>query len=204
MKTLNCLIAALLIGFAAIAQAEVQGSKHDFTSTGSGPITTQTELCSACHVPHNPKVNVPLWSHELTVKQFELYNENAEYAGGNSAAYDSSPTNLTGEKSRLCLSCHDGTVAVVGVTFITDVNRLIGNTADTLMSSHPVAVNYNTVKTTAPTKFRDIAADPDVKLDTNGKLQCTTCHNPHNVVPNSKMLSKSNTRSALCVTCHIK
>src|SRR3989344_4434046 len=177
MKTLNCLIAALLIGFAAIAQAEVQGSKHDFTSTGSGPVTTLTELCVACHVPHKPLINVPLWSHTLTARSFDLYNTNADYAGGNSVAYDSSSTNLAGHKSRLCLSCHDGTVAVSNMTFITDPDHLIGNTVDTLKSSHPIAVDYNIVKTAAPTKFRDISSDPDVQLDANGNVQCTTCHN---------------------------
>ena len=35
-------------------------------------------------------------------------------------------------------------------------------------------------------------------------LQCTSCHDPHNGAGAPHMLVKSNTASALCLTCHNK
>ncbi len=160
-------------------------------------------------------MNVPLWAHALSTYQYNLYNANATYIGPNTAAYDASPTNLAGQRSRMCLSCHDGTVAVAGTTYVTAVNNILWNDGaaaggigspnpnNGLKGSHPIAVNYATVRTNQATEYKDISADPDVKLETN-KVQCTSCHEPHNKVVGTKMLNKSNASSALCTTCHNK
>lgn len=188
----------------SLSYAGVDGSRHDFRPYGA------TELCSTCHVPHKPLLNVPLWAHQLTTTSFYLYNTNSNYSGPNSGAYDASPTNLGSGKSRLCLSCHDGTVAVTGTIFVPDdvyipwdngaratgENRIFG-----LRGNHPVSVDYNTVRANQPGNFNDVSSDPAVKLDA-GKVQCTSCHNPHNKF--GKMLVKSNFGSAICLTCHNK
>jgi predicted CXXCH cytochrome family protein len=38
----------------------------------------------------------------------------------------------------------------------------------------------------------------------NGKVECTSCHDPHNEAEVDKMLVMSDDRSALCLTCHKK
>ncbi|MBN4058944.1 cytochrome c3 family protein [bacterium AH-315-J04] len=38
----------------------------------------------------------------------------------------------------------------------------------------------------------------------NGRVECTSCHDPHNQSGAPYMLVKSNARSALCLTCHKK
>ena len=214
MKKLNIALAAGLIGTLAVGQAlaGLVGSKHDFVQGGAGtPISGVTESCKVCHVPHKPLMNTPLWAHALSSYSYNLYNTNAGYAGPNGAAYDASPASLAGSKSALCLSCHDGTVAVAGTTYVGTGNIMWNNGAaagganpsNGLRGSHPIAVNYATVRTNQASEYNDITADAAVKLAAS-KVQCTTCHNAHNKVAGTKMLVKANTASALCVTCHNK
>jgi predicted CXXCH cytochrome family protein len=35
-----------------------------------------------------------------------------------------------------------------------------------------------------------------------GRIQCVTCHDPHNSGRHEGMLVKSNRRSRLCLSCH--
>jgi predicted CXXCH cytochrome family protein len=41
----------------------------------------------------------------------------------------------------------------------------------------------------------------ELKLDKNGELQCTTCHDPHDS-PFEKLLVVTNLRSQICIECH--
>jgi predicted CXXCH cytochrome family protein len=191
------------------AFAAISGSKHDFRATGGGtPITGVTELCKTCHVPHKPLMNVPLWAHALSTIQYNLYATNADYQGPNAAAYTASPTNLANTKARLCLSCHDGTVAVAGTTYVGAGNIMWDSgaaaaAASGLKGSHPIAVAYATVRTNQASDYADITGNADVKLDA-GRVSCTSCHNVHNKTAIAKMLVKNNAGSALCTTCHTK
>jgi predicted CXXCH cytochrome family protein len=38
----------------------------------------------------------------------------------------------------------------------------------------------------------------------DGRIECVSCHDPHNTAGIDKLLVMSNRRSALCLTCHIK
>jgi len=206
------LAAAVVLAGSALA-GNIKGTKHDFTATGdpTGLGYNKTdEICVPCHVPHRPKQNVPLWAHTLTTKTFELYSDNADYTGGHAGAYDTSPSNFSASKTRSCLSCHDGTVAVVtGLTLSSsDAKWILMNNGTPvpaattpqggLRGSHPVGVTYSAVWA----GFKDISADTHVKLE-NGKIQCVTCHTPHDN-DNSFFLVKSDDGSALCMTCHDK
>lgn len=204
-------LAAVAVVFAGTALAALQGTKHDFTSTGAaaGKAYNQTtDMCGSCHVPHKPKQNVPLWAHTLTTQTFQLYDQNTAYVDNNGLTYDTSAYDFSGTKSRACLSCHDGTVAVIGAISLatTDATwilyndgvKVTGASGNGLLGSHPVAVTYPA----AFTDYKDISADADVKLE-NGKVQCTSCHGAHDNT-NTKFLVKSNTNSGLCTTCHNK
>jgi predicted CXXCH cytochrome family protein len=38
----------------------------------------------------------------------------------------------------------------------------------------------------------------------DGRVECVSCHDPHNQSGTQAMLAVSNRRSALCLTCHVK
>lgn len=207
-------VALAAVCAAPAAWAVIAASAHDFSGPGSFDVPGVVDTCSSCHVPHKPKQNVPLWGHTLTGSSFNLYNTNPAYSSGNGAYYDASPNSFTGSNTRACLSCHDGTVAVErnGVFLTSGANPgawiLWNNGAATaagnasgLLGSHPVGVDYAALSAANPTEF-DTTPDPRIKLEGGTHVQCTSCHNAHNIVP--KMLVMSNAASALCTGCHTK
>ncbi len=98
MKLTNLMVGTLaLVAAAGVAQAQITNSDHDFSSYAwSGG-----EICRPCHTPHfaNPEAGA-LWNHALTNATYTLFDGSA----GTIADFD--------RVSRLCMSCHDGTVAL--------------------------------------------------------------------------------------------
>jgi hypothetical protein len=91
----------ILLGIrGAIALAGISGSQHDFSGSGWGT----TDICVFCHTPHNAKTPqlAPLWNHQSTMATYILYS---------SPTMDQTPVQPR-EGSKVCLSCHDGTIAV--------------------------------------------------------------------------------------------
>lgn len=84
-------------------------NKHNFSVSGPGPVksTTESQVCVFCHTPHSRSAvkRAPLWNHTLS---------NASYQGYTSRTL-LSPSVQPDESSKLCLSCHDGTVAVASL-----------------------------------------------------------------------------------------
>ena len=90
---------------ALLAQSSsISGSGHDLSINGPGPVkaTTNTEVCIFCHVAHGAKPSVPLWNHALSASDYPLYT---------SSTYVQTNPQILSQRSKLCLSCHDGTVA---------------------------------------------------------------------------------------------
>jgi hypothetical protein len=99
--------------------------------------------------------------------------------------------------SRLCLSCHDGTVALgdLGprrrVVPMAGAQRLErgrrGYIGTDLSGSHPVSFVVPDGDPGGVDTSRDLGLKPlavvqsegQVPLDSQGKMQCTTCHDPH-------------------------
>ncbi len=94
----------------------VRSTKHDLSITGPGPIkaapgaepTQQT--CIYCHTPHKGRAASPLWNHTLSPR--------ASYILPESPTQLSRPSNPPDGDSRLCLSCHDGMVAIGSVVHL--------------------------------------------------------------------------------------
>jgi predicted CXXCH cytochrome family protein len=113
--------------------------------------------------------------------------------------------------SRLCLSCHDGTIAPGAVlsqtTEMPMTTTLAGrssNLGTNLSDDHPVSFVYDDAALAVDSQLVAGAALPSaVRLDRSGQLQCTACHDPHND-QYGKFLVLSNLRSALCTGCHAK
>ncbi len=197
------LFLALPLG-AALGQAGIQGSSHDFTGTGADTVNYKfaASLCETCHVPHNPASGSsgPLWNHAVTAATYTLYT--------------SATLNATmaqpGGVSKLCLSCHDGTVAVNSYGGVTGT-KLIPNTDPhyigvDLSNDHPVSFTYDAALATLDgglvTPSGGKVGTGNLPLYTN-KLECATCHNPHGAgVSMVKFLRYD--AATICTQCHTK
>jgi len=132
----------LLLGSGSIALAviapDVQSTRHNLSVNNTIPnnpsgasfgttvkATSETQVCVFCHTPHAATsgaatgVVAPLWNRNLSTATYTPYSSGSMDA---SPAPSSSP----GVGSKLCLSCHDGTIAIgtVGV-----LNNAPGNIA---------------------------------------------------------------------------
>lgn len=190
--------------FAGGAKQTIIGSKHDLAATGSGSVTSgATNACIFCHAPHNVMLAVtPLWNHQLSSQTYTNYT---------SSSYNSGSQTPSAGTSKLCLSCHDGTVSV-GLTIsngqiATSGAMSAANTLGTNLSSgHPVGmIPVNDGQLVSSLFYNPGSTrDPDVKLS-SGKVECTTCHDPH--VPGNDpvvqmFLARSNSGGVLCLACH--
>jgi predicted CXXCH cytochrome family protein len=172
--------------------AGVTGTPHDFS-----PGRTGSMACQYCHTPHMAMTGTPLWNHKLSERVYEIYW---------SSSLDAKVGQPTGS-SKLCLSCHDGTVALeatvrggAGSTFIKPGAKNLGTD---LSDDHPVSFVYSSDVSDKDPQIRPPEGVVDeLKLDHLGEMQCTTCHDPHD---NSfgNFLVMTNIRSNMCVQCHM-
>lgn len=233
-------VAMTLSGNAFAGVAGIVGSKHDFSTSGTGGNWTG-EICQACHTPHNALSNAgtgatvdgPLWNHNpsTAIGTFTLYTGN--YGGARTATLNAVMTQPAGT-SLLCLSCHDGTVALDsfgGAQTATGV-KIAGtaNIGTDLSNDHPVSIPYGTgangtgfaaaglkdpINTVSQmylknggTSTANIATD----LLESFSVECSSCHDVHNantldsVVggPSNYLLKVDMTNSKLCLVCHDK
>ncbi len=198
-------------------QTSILGTKHNLSaSSGTGTIKafSERQVCVFCHTPHSPTGSTQLWNHTPTAQTYTLYS--SDYL--NNLNYTT--PNQPNPRSKLCLSCHDGTVALGavyappwngpreivmanGVTTMPESSP--GNLGVSLTNDHPVGFIYD------QTRDNELVArswpwNTSVKLDpdaSNGTVECHTCHDPHNN-ENKKFLRMNNTNAALCTFCHNK
>ena len=188
--------------------AAVIGSKHDLSATG--PVTAKSvraDACVFCHGSHSTlsttdsAVTAPLWNRDLPVNTYNTYDSSTYNAGAASAAMG---------RSKLCLSCHDGTIAP-GQTLSGEFTPLEGDSKGGLLGTdlsrdHPFAIRPVDDGQLALSLFTDPpeTQDPTVQLR-SGVIDCLTCHSSH--VPDldptvPKFLVRSNRSGALCLACH--
>src|SRR5208337_4108249 len=84
----------------------VLNSKHDFRASSQANIRSVSgrDACVFCHTPHNANPGIYLWNQKLSKAEFPAYASTTLQA--NVAPIRSQ------EVSKLCLSCHDGTIAL--------------------------------------------------------------------------------------------
>ncbi|OQX16315.1 MAG: hypothetical protein BWK76_11775 [Desulfobulbaceae bacterium A2] len=167
--------------FPLTMNATVKNTHHDFSNWG------EEELCKACHTPHHANTTVsqsPLWNHQVTTSAYTLYN---------SPTMQSTPTQPT-SISRLCLSCHDGTIAVdafganAGTYYMRSqtshgVPIAIGTK---LNSHHPVSIQYDSTLAAQDSQLYNPDTTPSGLGGTishdmlnGGVLECSSCHDVH-------------------------
>jgi len=169
----------------------IDGSKHDF----SNEAWAGGDMCGACHTPHRDQTPTatPLWDPKADL----------------SRTFGTPITEVKGSGwgTRSCLQCHDGTIAketLGGTARERLANRQhpsVFRAAHT-RTDHPVSVDYPQFdKHFRP--MTTVVARGSVVLP-DGRIECVSCHDPHNDSDTKAMLVMENTRSALCLTCHKK
>ncbi|PLX98843.1 MAG: hypothetical protein C0622_11320 [Desulfuromonas sp.] len=116
---------ALSFGFASSAFAGalpgtgITGSPHDLsTATGSAMVPGEVRLCAVCHTPHHGEDDanadyLPLWSRAAFLDSYIGYQSvTTEIDPGGTSGYGTVYSDPLRGPSRLCMSCHDGDVAI--------------------------------------------------------------------------------------------
>lgn len=229
----------------------ITGTPHDLAfQYPSAPADSLERICIFCHAPHNtyklsvanggPGINagagpeapddytyLPLWNHDVTLESFSMYyNGPGAPQIGPLAAQSIDLMDGPGPDSLLCLSCHDGSVAVnaygnsaqlpgsqgSGGNYIDEAVYLIGKDGY-LGNHHPIGFNYDVVAS-LDNQIYDADAAQFAGAGTvrdhlfgpgNTQMECSTCHSVHNKGNSGEtLLWSTDRRSALCLSCHDK
>jgi len=231
-------ITLLLAVLAGAAPTKVEVTKHNLQSTYTSSIRSDTvanggttEICVFCHTPHSGSKDAPLWNKKNPAGGYTMYNSDVMIALSYTPETDAS---LGGDtklhvKTRICLSCHDGTIALGSL-----VNLPGGMTSDIpmvgtggssgmptfaagyigtdLRDDHPVAIKYisatpdpelQSLTILGPIYLYNSSGDKTQSSNGSGYIECTTCHNAHDN-QYGNFLVMSNQSSNLCRACHNK
>ena len=237
------------------AGSGINGTVHDLGTAHHGmnyvaiPADAQQRICIFCHAPHSamklstanggPGAGIgsgtqapdafdylPLWNHTLT----DNYGSYSMYYNGIGAPLVGSKalqavSTAPGGVSLLCLSCHDGSVAVnsygnasqpsssqsgggglIGAQYLIGKDQYLGN-------HHPIGFDYDAVAAVdIEIRDADTAALGGAGLVRehlfgagNTQMECATCHSVHNTGNTGEdLLWRSDQSSRLCLTCHMK
>ena len=191
--------AALISGGAFGARiSDIRGTKHnlsavaDATSTPSGgsvptrtvKATTETQVCVFCHTPHGATLGLmPLWNRKLSSATYLPYSSSSLDAGYILGTQLDQP----GGSSKLCLSCHDGTLAIGSVNVLnglgspssqqsitmtgTDGAGVMASGSGTttgytrnlgidLSNDHPISVTYDNTLALRDGELRELTTTP--------------------------------------------
>lgn len=192
------------------AWAAIAGTAHDFsdgtvqTGYNVGEAWAGGEMCGVCHAPHLAPANtgstsLPLWNRAgdaSTAASFTMYPTGGTIDG----AIDATPNAV----SQVCLSCHDGSIALDAfggaatgtVTITTGDTVLVDND---FTDDHPISIVYSATDTGLVAS----GTLPATITLFGGKVECGTCHDVHDA-GNEKLLAETNVGSVLCTTCHVK
>jgi predicted CXXCH cytochrome family protein len=182
---------------ASSASAQIIKTDHNFSSYA----WSDGEICKPCHTPHFAnQLAGRLWNHELTTATYTMHK-------GDGTA----ELNLD-KRSRLCLGCHDGTVALDSFGGKTGENYMPGDglVGKDLSNDHPIG--SDAIYDVGNAYMKDPGGLPSALrlrdwTDANGVVHkvvsCGTCHTPHGK-GFDHLLNMSNGQSAICMSCHIK
>lgn len=198
-------LVAGLIWTGAASQAQIAETKHNLSVTGPGAVKSgvEGEICVFCHAPHKARRDIPyLWNRADSAANYTTYQSSTLFATVGQ------PTGA----SKLCLSCHDGTIALgallsrpaevpfpEGKRFIPGGPAKLGTD---ISDDHPISFVYDDALAAGRGELvLPSALTGAVKMDASGQLQCTACHDPHDD-RFGRFLVDPNQFSSLCLTCH--
>jgi len=192
--------------------SDVRNTKHNFSASvvpalPGGDVRavqadSESQICAFCHTPHaaSSAPKAPIWNRRLS---------GATYTPYNSTSMDARDIGQPNTKSKLCLSCHDGTLAIGTVNVL---NRQVNPTIDVvgtrgdgtmpsgvgeqsgftrrlgidLTNDHPISFTYDTPQAMRDAELRDPNAEPHIGERTPG-------HRPDIPLEDGQME---------CVSCH--
>ena len=210
-------MAVLLMLMASVANGQTAGSgiantAHDLRIWTFG---SDSQICIMCHAPHNTNTQGPLWNRAVNSTIYTLYA---------SSTMDAT-TSQPGSVSRLCLSCHDGTVGLLdyggatGSMSFDVAGYTPANLGTNLSNDHPIGMTYDVALATADSSLADptttsvtVGSAPSktgtiaAVMLASGRVECTSCHDVHNkyTVTYKGLVKMTMTGSALCLKCHAK
>lgn len=182
---------------------DVASTRHNLSATGPGSVRVEGSagVCRFCHTPHSANPIAPLWNRDDPGTYYQTYESSTLVADVGQ------PTG----SSRLCLSCHDGTIALTqtynprnapggGTVYITSSDR--GYIGTDLSDDHPISFVYDSGVAMVKGELRDPSTlPPQLPLDHQNRVQCATCHEPHDD-SFGHFLRMDNSESRLCISCH--
>ena len=210
MTKLSWACGIILLIAASVAgqvQQDVLGA-HDLSPFSSSPVHgIASQACLYCHAPHSGLGGItPLWDQQLSTATYTTYTSTT-YA-------EKGAQPVLGADSSLCLSCHDGTVAV-GQTIAYHRIPITGSMKSSdvfgtaLQSSHPFSLALPLKD--APDLIASLVSqgktgDPSGRVRlVKGNIECTSCHNPHvqaGDTVNLNFLVVDSSGSQMCLDCH--
>jgi len=174
-------ILLFLLSLLAVVNAarisDIANTKHNLSISGAGSVsaTTEDEMCVFCHTPHGATnfPGSPLWNRALSNQSYTTYTSSSLDAEDIMGQLDQ-----PGGSSKLCLSCHDGTLALGTVNVLDGEQNvtvtLSGTDADGSMppgagvqtgftrdlgtdlgNDHPISLTYSSALASADTELVD-------------------------------------------------
>jgi predicted CXXCH cytochrome family protein len=181
-------------------------SPHNFSASrqAGNPIygSSEPRLCVFCHAPHHANGEGALWNRDLSNQEnYRMYESSTM-----TAVISPKPTGA----SRLCLSCHDGTIAVgtlAGGNILTQAPAvrgsaqlaLMNNGKNDLSADHPISFTYPTKADLANPE----ALPSQIKLAPGNRVECTACHNPHSNEFGKFLVMNNSDGTVICTSCHL-
>ncbi len=96
--------------------SDVRNTLHNLSASGAGTVkaVSESQICAFCHTPHAATPNaIPLWNRKLSTATYTPYTSSSLDANVIQGSLDQ-----PGGSSKLCLSCHDGTLAIGNVNVL--------------------------------------------------------------------------------------
>ncbi|UCD68711.1 MAG: hypothetical protein JSW48_00950 [Betaproteobacteria bacterium] len=171
--------------------SNIVNTKHNLSATGSGTTraTTQSEVCVFCHTPHGASSApaAPLWNRAFSTQSYTVYESSSLDAQTIAGQLLDQPAGT----SKLCLSCHDGTLAIgtvnvlagqqavdipmtgtgpggtmpLGQGSLTGYTRNLGTD---LTNDHPISFNYDSGLAFVDGELRDPSLTAHIGMRTPG------------------------------------
>jgi ssDNA-binding Zn-finger/Zn-ribbon topoisomerase 1 len=186
--TILLVFGLIILSPTAVAQSDIRATLHNLSKNFKGATdprtvkaTTETQVCVFCHTPHNASTSVkgPLWNRTVSATTtYTRYTSSSLDANSITNGFSAQP----GGSSILCLSCHDGVIALGNVNVLpkntgtsvsatsitlsgsittmpagtgatTGYTRLIGTN---LTNDHPISISYTDTLASADGELRPL------------------------------------------------
>jgi len=199
----------------ASAQLSVRDTKHNLSVSGPGTIraASETRICIFCHTSHNGSTQGPAWNRQDPGGTFDVY-----WSPSVDAYISAAAAPQPNGSSKLCLSCHDGTIALGSTLSQGEISMASGlrrmpptsrsHLGRDISGDHPVSfvvtdslVANNNSSGDVPLKsVAEMRSNPNVRLDDRDRVQCISCHDPHQDLNGNFLLTAH--VGDLCLGCH--